>query len=72
MQGHIEIVKSRAANLYTPAAWKGRLQYHVRIKSSNGKILASSETYTRERAAKKCALAIGNIKRIYTVDETGD
>lgn len=72
MEGHVEIVKSENHSLYTGNGYNYKVQYHVRVRAANGKILVSSELYNRKRDALKCADLIRLIRRLRFVDETSD
>jgi uncharacterized protein YegP (UPF0339 family) len=70
-----EIVKSRAKKLYTPGATKGKLQYRVRVRGRNGRILLSSETYNARIAARRMIAHVSAQAlwtRVVDIDETGD
>jgi len=71
----IEVVRSRAKRLYSPGGMNAQVQWHVRVRAGNGKILLASETYTRRRAALACAKAVISPEfncEIDEVDESGD
>lgn len=75
MRGRIEVVKSRAKKLYSPAGMVCQLQWHVRWIGGNNRVLMASETYKRESGALALVdkLVKGRIPTaVKVVDETGD
>lgn len=51
----IEIVRTEAKKQYTPSGMTFRTLWHVRVRSRNGRIVVSTETYSSLSHAKRAA-----------------